>query len=56
MLPNTELVINNINLATTKVSPFFLEHGYLADPLDLEDTHNSNIIRDSLIVKADQVI
>lgn len=35
LLPLAELAINNRTAATTKVSPFFLEHGYHAEPLDI---------------------
>jgi hypothetical protein len=31
-----ELAINNRIAVATKISPFFLEHGYYAEPLDIQ--------------------
>ena len=56
LLPGAELAMNNTDSVTTKVSPFFLEHGYSADPLDLEDIYEDNTARDSPIAKAERVV
>ena len=58
MLPSAELAINNREAASTRVSPFFLTHGYHVDVLDLkaelgEDTRHKRL---SPIQKADNMI
>ena len=58
MLPSAELAINNREAASTRVSPFFLTHGYYVDVLDLkaelgEDARHKRL---SPIQKADNMI
>jgi Integrase zinc binding domain/Chromo (CHRromatin Organisation MOdifier) domain len=56
LLPLAELAINNRTATATKVSPFFLEHGYHAEPLDIQ--HNLSYKDDpkSPIQKADAIV
>jgi Integrase zinc binding domain/Chromo (CHRromatin Organisation MOdifier) domain len=55
LLPSAEIAINGKNAASTGVSPFFLEHGYHVDPLDItEDLLES--VRDSPVAKADRIV
>ncbi len=56
MLPSAEVAINNRDAASTGVSPFFLQHGYHIDPLDLHVDLSDNMTRDSLIQQADKII
>jgi hypothetical protein len=58
MLPLAELAINNREVASIRVSPFFLTHGYHMDVLDLkaelrEDARHKRL---SPIQKANNII
>jgi hypothetical protein len=58
MLPSAELAINNREAASTRVSPFFLTHGYHVDLIELsaelgEETRNERI---SPVQKADNMV
>jgi hypothetical protein len=51
-----ELVINNRIVAATKVSPFFLEHRYHVEPLDIQGQLSDVDIAKSPIQKADVIV
>ena len=57
-LPSAQIAINNRDAAATKVSPFFMSHGYNIEPLELhrEIDHGDRIVRQSPIAQAEQVI
>jgi hypothetical protein len=55
MLPSAEIAINGKDAASTGVSPFFLEHGYHVDPLDVSE-ELSTPVRDSPIAAADRIV
>ncbi|KAM4064086.1 reverse transcriptase (RNA-dependent DNA polymerase) [Hirsutella rhossiliensis] len=38
LLPAAQLALNNRESATTKISPFFAEHGYHVDPISVEES------------------
>ena len=55
LLPSAEIAINGKDATSTGVSPFFLEHGYHVNPLDItEDLPEP--VRDSPIAKADRIV
>jgi hypothetical protein len=56
LLPLAELAINNRPAAATKVSPFFLEHGYHAEPLDIQHDISDEGTALSPIQKADAIV
>jgi hypothetical protein len=56
LLPFAELAINNRTAAATKVSPFFLEHGYHAEPLDIQHELSDEATPRSPIQKADAIV
>ncbi len=56
MLPSAEIAINNRDVTSTGVSPFFLQHDYHIDPLDLHADLSDNMTRDSPIQQADKII
>ncbi|KAI0997918.1 hypothetical protein K3495_g10276 [Podosphaera aphanis] len=43
MLPTAQLAINNRDNATSTLSPFFLEHGYHADPIQMKPSSNEKL-------------
>jgi transposase InsO family protein/predicted aspartyl protease len=55
-LPGAEIAINNRNAASTGVSPFFLQHGYHIDPLNLHAELTEEDVRRSPVQKADMII
>ena len=55
MLPSAKIVINGGDTASTGVSPFFLEHGYYVDPLNIKE-ELLVVVRDSPIAKADRIV
>lgn len=56
LLPSAEIAINNRDAASTGVSPFFLQHGYHIDPLNLHADLSDNMMRDSPIQQADRIV
>ena len=56
LLPFAELAVNNRTAAATKVSPFFLEHGYHAEPLDIQHELSDEGTSMSPIQKADALV
>ncbi|RAL59221.1 hypothetical protein DID88_006676 [Monilinia fructigena] len=56
LLPLAELAINNRTATATKVSPFFLEHGYHAEPLDIQYDLANQKESFSPIQKADAIV
>jgi Reverse transcriptase (RNA-dependent DNA polymerase)/RNase H-like domain found in reverse transcriptase/Integrase zinc binding domain/Chromo (CHRromatin Organisation MOdifier) domain len=56
LLPYAELAINNRTATATKVSPFFLEHGYHAEPLDINESLSDEGNPLSPIQKADSIV
>ena len=56
MLPSAEIAICNKDAASTGVSPFFLEHGYHIQPLDLHTTLTPPSARQSPIKQADDIV
>ena len=55
MLPSAEVAINGRNAASTGVSPFFLEHGYHVDPLDIHE-ELPRMTRESPVAQADAIV
>lgn len=55
-LPSAQVAINNKDAASTGVSPFFLQHGYNIQPLDLHTTLTPPSARRSPIKQADDIV
>ena len=57
-LPSAELAINNRNAASTRISPFFMMHGYNVDPIQIDEEleeRNENA-RLSPVARGEQVV
>ena len=54
LLPAAQLALNNRESATTKISPFFVEHGFHVDPISVEDSDDPP--RDKEESKADALL
>jgi hypothetical protein len=57
-LPSAELAINNRNAASTKISPFFMTHGYNIDPIQIDEEleERNGRARSSPIACGEQVV
>lgn len=55
-LPSAEVAINDRDAASTGVSPFFLQHGYHIEPLDLWVDLTEEVVRQSPIQQADAIV
>ncbi|XP_044717381.1 transposon Tf2-3 polyprotein [Hirsutella rhossiliensis] len=54
LLPAAQLALNNRESAATKISPFFVEHGYHVDPISVEDSEDPSREREES--KADALL
>ena len=55
-LPSAEIAINGRDAASTKVSPFFLQHGYYIEPFDLQVELTEAVVQQSPIQRADAIV
>ena len=55
-LPSAEVAINDRDAASTGVSPFFLQHGYHIEPLDLQLGLTEEAVQQSPIQQADAIV
>ena len=55
-LPSAEVAINDKDAASTNVSPFFLQHGYHIEPLDLHVDLTEAVTQQSPIQRADAIV
>ncbi|KAI0995325.1 hypothetical protein K3495_g12857, partial [Podosphaera aphanis] len=55
MLPTAQLAINNRDSSVTNMSPFFLTHGYHAEPIQFK-TDEEELARSGTAIKADKFV
>jgi len=55
-LPLAEIAINDRDATSTGVSPFFLQHGYHIEPLDLQVDLTEEVTRQSPVQQADAIV
>jgi hypothetical protein len=56
MLPSAEIAINGRNAASTGVSPFFLQHGYHVDPLNVTEEIEPSTTLGSPVKQAEAIV